>query len=631
MQDLIRRKRGHALRRRASLVLFLVILVIRPAWAVQPDPDTVPFTRDWFPMNFPVGGGIGTKLMWEHARAADPKVQADARRRCGEALQKGLSPMFEMAWDDPKAKGPGYDEWTAWKQAHKQYWIQDRDGKPCRDPYYFDAISAAMPYDPADWPAGVKNATRNEWDLAKLVGFAKATGAVGYFAADKYDLGWAHYMTTDKWDFNPRMIDAFAARTGVNVPGATVSERSAFIVKNHFSRWTDFICESIAVRHTQILPALKAQGVEHPMVAFQIDYNVTANRIKGLDLRMVGERSRFGEVVKRVEMQGDPGRPIQDRSLSPSFFGLFACRAPGVMHGGQMASLHADFWRSLELVGFPRGTTDPEKIEFAGKYLKQHWLGVGWWHVANADGSLRRGVCEWMRTYWDSGKVAPEVVELARSVKPTRPFGLAFYYSVSVERAYESEYPATGKLYPLTGGMSANTGGGKAHEAQHFGIPIGYSVSDVALDSLQRANYPTGWLTCGIDRMPPEELAKLRKIAPVYDLDKIADLATIPSPVRFSAGACGYAFRDQKGRSILLVWRQGRGPNAKDERHAGNTAIDCTVSLSGIADGSYVVEDLLDASDKRRVVVSGGRGSFSFRLDRWECRAFRSDLPSPNG
>jgi hypothetical protein len=130
--------------------------------------------------------------------------------------------------------------------------------------------------------------------------------------------------------------------------------------------------------------------------------------------------------------------------------------------------------------------------------------------------------------------------------------------------------------------------------------------------------------------MPSEELSKLKKIAPVYDLNTITDLGTIPSPVKLSAGACGYALQDQNRRSVFLIWRQGRGPNAKDEKNAGNTGMNCTVSFSGIADGSYVVEDLFNGSNRQTVIISGGLGSFSFPLERWDCRAFWSNLPSPN-
>jgi hypothetical protein len=158
---------------------------------------------------------------------------------------------------------------------------------------------------------------------------------------------------------------------------------------------------------------------------------------------------------------------------------------------------------------------------------------------------------------------------------------------------------------------------------------VGYSVSDTALDRLQPENYPTGWLTTGLDKMSAEKLGKLRKIALVYDLETTTNFNRIPSPVRFSPGACGYAFQDQQGRSIFLIWRQGRGPGSKDERNAGDTGIDCTVSFDRAADGTYPVEDLFDASQRQSITIAGGKGSFNFRLDRWDCRAFSSTIPAP--
>ncbi len=250
--------------------------------------------------------------------------------------------------------------------------------------------------------------------------------------------------------------------------------------------------------------------------------------------------------------------------------------------------------------------------------LKQHWLAVGFWHIANTDGTVRRGVCEFMRHYWDGGKEPREAVELVRKHIPTRPFGPALYYSRAVELSYEKDYPATGKLYPL---------GDRAYAAQQSGIPIGYSVSDIALDSLIRKpeNHPSAWLTTGIDRMPKAELEKLKRIAPVHDLGSL-DRDRLATPIRFSKGACGYAFRDQQNKTIILVWRQGRPPGSKSEADHGRTPVDCTVSFSNLQDGQYRITDMLDEELSASVKAANGTGRFFFTLDRWDCRVFTSDI-----
>jgi hypothetical protein len=211
-----------------------------------------------------------------------------------------------------------------------------------------------------------------------------------------------------------------------------------------------------------------------------------------------------------------------------------------------------------------------------------------------------------------------------------KPFGPAFYYSVPVERKFENVFPATNKLYPLVNRDGYGSGFGYAQQAMHAGVPVGYYVGDEALDSVKPENYPTAWLTSNTDSMPAEELAKLNSIAPVHDLAKVKDWTTIPSPIKFSAGACGFAFQDQHDESIILIWRQGRGPDGKDESVAGNTSMSCTVNFSTIKDGTYSVEDLFDNTIKYPVTIENGSGSFNFTLERWDCRAFKSTMLSPN-
>ena len=604
---------------RFALAYSLILIPMQSLFAVVPDPITAPFESDWRDYNFSYyHGSVGQVLMWKNTGLNQPAEQAKTRAETARILAQGKLPLFQMAWDGVTSTDPGQKEWCEWKQSRSRYWILDRFGKKPDDDYYTDAITAVMPYDSPDWPAGVINGTRNDWDLDKMLEFAKATGAVGYFAADKYDLGWAHYMRTAEYDFNPRIIDAFGARFNIVIPGGTVRERSDFIRNNCFNEWTDFICEGTAVRHTMLQPRLKAMGVNHPMVAFQVDYPVVTHRLKGLDYRMVAERAGWGEVLKRVELQGDGLRDLKPNCQACNDFGLFASLAPDMMFGAQMNADHEEFWNSVNRVFFNAGL----RTEFGRKYLRQHWLSVGWWHIANLDGTVRRGVCEFMRHYWDGGTAPAEAVNLVRSHVPVRPFGFAFYYSRPVELIYEKKYPSTGRLYPMND---------KAYAAQWSGLPVGYSVSDVALGGLtaHRASHPAAWLTTDVDKIPAGELAGLKAIAPVYDMNT-ADFDAIPSLIRFSPGACGYAFHDQNDKSVFLIWRQGRPPGTNDETRYGDRGMKCQLDFHGIKDGIYWVKDLFNPGTEWVIEISGGSGGFSFDLDRWDCRAFISNLMAPN-
>ncbi len=577
-------------------------------------------------MPWGLNGSIGRHLFWESTELNNAKYQKDRQADGANRIKSGIAPLFEMAWDEPTDADAGAKQYNAWKQAHQQYWQRDKDGNLSTDAYYKDAISPGMPYDQADLPAGLTSGTRNDFDLDRLVSYAKATGAVGYFAADKYDSGMAWYQTAADWDFNTRQIDGFSAKSGISIPGTTISQKSTYIRNNCFSKWVDYLCENLAIRHTQLQPKLKALGVAHPIVVFQIDFEVADYRLKTMDLRMVAKRAAYGEVLKRIELQGDGLRIPKEKSATPVIVGTFAARAPGVMYGAQMSSNHDAFTDSMTLAGI----TKDIQSEWGPKYLKQHWLSVGWTHVANANGTLLRPICEFMRTYWDQGTIPDEVVSAVRTHKPVKPFGVAFYYSVAVERTYEDSFPRTNRLYPLVEKGGYGSGFGYAQQAVHAGLGGGYYVSDAALDSLQPANYPTAWLTSNTDRMPAAELAKLKAIAPVYDLATVSDWTTIPSPIKFTSGACGFAFQDQHNESIVLVWRQGRGLNGA-ETTSGATAMNCTVSFSDVTDGTYSVEDLFDASNTYPLTISGGKGSFAFPLDKWDCRAFKTTLLSPNG
>jgi len=597
-----------------TLTMLLLTVITPVLRAERPNPVTVPFEKQWRTWDFPYFHiSVGKVLMWEHTALADPAEQKKVQEATARIKARGIAPLFQMAWDPVKHDDPGQKQWCQWKQQRPHYWLRDRNGELSAEDYYTDTISAVMPYDREDWPAGVTDGTRNDWDIEKMVGFARATGAIGYFAADKYDLGWAHFQRTKDCDFNPRIIDAFGKKLGISIPGDSIQAKSDFIRKNYFIEWTNYICDGIATRHTSLQPRLKEIGVEHPLVAFQVDYPIAHHRVKGLDYRMLAERAEWGEILKRVELQGDGLRDLLPKGRACNDFGLFACLAPDMMFGAQMNADHGEFWKSLNRVFRGDG-----KQEYGHKYLKQHWLAVGWWHIANTDGTVRRGVCEFMRHYWDGGKEPKRAVELVRSHIPTRPFGPALYYSRAVELSYEKDYPTTGKLYPL---------GDKAYAAQQSGIPIGYSVSDISLDGLIRkpANYPSAWLTTGMDRMPKAELEKLKRIAPVYDLDSI-DLSQLSTPISFSKGACGYAFRDQENKMIILVWRQGRPPSSRNEADHGQTPIDCSVSFGHLQNGEYQIADMFDEEFSASVKVANGKGRFSFRLDRWDCRAFICDI-----
>jgi hypothetical protein len=204
---------------------------------------------------------------------------------------------------------------------------------------------------------------------------------------------------------------------------------------------------------------------------------------------------------------------------------------------------------------------------------------------------------------------------------PVRPFGLALYFSLNVEREYEK----TGGRYDFAGILARVQG--KAGTAMYNGAATGYIVSTNTIDLMSKAMYPTGWVTSDIDKMPAEERQKLESIAPVYDMDKGN---TFPSPISFTTGLCGYAFVDQDNKTVIIIWRRGRNTSVADESGIDNGALNATLSFSGIKDGRYTVTDIFDASKTFKLDIAQGKGSFDVTVDRWDCRAFVSDIVTPN-
>jgi len=117
--------------------------------------------------------------MWEHTPLANHQEQQKTQAATTRIKERGIAPLFQMAWDPLESDEPGQKEWCAWKQARPHYFQRDRHNQLAREDYYTDTISTTMPYDARDWPDGVTNGTRNDWDLEKLVSFARATGSIG--------------------------------------------------------------------------------------------------------------------------------------------------------------------------------------------------------------------------------------------------------------------------------------------------------------------------------------------------------------------------------------------------------------------------------------------------------------------
>ncbi|NJL31588.1 MAG: hypothetical protein HC898_08125 [Phycisphaerales bacterium] len=215
------------------------------------------------------------------------------------------------------------------------------------------------------------------------------------------------------------------------------------------------------------------------MLGFQTHRTPNQRRMLGTDYRIILEHVPADQIWSRVELQGDKLRKLQPPGASSAVFGPFAAREPDFIVAGQMNADHEAFWDSVNNTYADTPAVDRE--ERGRKYLMHQWLEVGWTHIATRQGTVRRGVQFFMRQYWDPRDSQPPVVDLIHRHHPTRPYGLASYYSIPSERKMESQL----KEYQISDRLAA---------LRSRGVPFGYHVSDASLPKLDQIHAPTGWI-----------------------------------------------------------------------------------------------------------------------------------------
>jgi hypothetical protein len=612
--------------RRTSILSFTCLFITgflfgTDASAKSPDPVTVPWMEEiieWAP------GGTSSdvmpgRLFWEHTFRADEGWQGNSRVTCRGIEARGEYPVLEMLrWGSMlNNTEPGVRQWAEWMNAHQHYWWRDKNGVLNGNSQNVEFVNPHILIDRQDWPEGIDNARIYQWAGDRLFRLCRASGARGYFAADYYDM--MPHTDTRNHDFNIRAIDDFENYAGVDVPGSSIAERAQHILQNYQPQWNDYMCDYYAARHAEVPRRLRMELDVKGFVSFQGDYGVQQCRYRGMDLQFYKKWGiQFGEILKYVEVQGDGLREIPIKSNTPTFVAIWAARAPEVCVGLKADAESEDFRDGLRKVFRNSGLED----EYAYKYLKTEYLSVGWMGVIHTDGTLRRAITSIRRHYWDAGRVPEKVSTVLRNHYPARPFGPAFYYSLNVERDYEK----TGGRYDFTGNLARVQG--KAGNAVYNGVPAGYMISTTTLQMIRAPYYPTTWVTSDLSRMPQEELAWLRAIAPVFDIDDGYD---IPSPVSFSQGLSGYAFVDQEDKTIVLVWRRGRNSTTGDESVIDTDNITAQISFEGVQDGTYRATDCFDDNTFYDMSITDGKGAFSFPMERWDCRAFWTTVPTPNG
>ncbi len=535
----------------------------------------------------------------------------------------GGDPNNLGATPDNSAIG-GWKEWGAWMTNHPQYQSTDWHGKT--EAGYFTPL---MPMDPADWPAtwtapagwvapagwsgGKPTQTTSyaEWLGTRLAQLCYAVDCRGMMCAD-YVVGleWG-----DAVDYNPRVMDDFATWAGVTIPGTSIEERSDYIQVNLKALWWDYKCTRFRDFYGSLGKNLLANG-KTPMVGGQISGYPMWTRGSGNDFRIYtqGNEGLLGQYwFFNVELQADSLRPPTDYWLSALAMASTAAREPDMRLGGQMDATggQGEFDRSVTNAGYDAA--------WGLKYITHQWLSVGWSHIAGRDGVVRRAPMSFMRSYWDAGKTPEAELMLIQGHIPRHPFGPAFYYSASIERAFEEDHwnskTSNGEwfLFPKMSREVFPKSAASPRRGHARGLCMGYVVSDVGLDHMAKADRPSGWIIYDDDRLPAAERAKLEAIAPIYNIDAggadadgskaAALLALGPVHIAQDSDQClnALAFVDQNDSVILMISNTNDTPGTGD------------VVFTNVGDGSFAATGLLNANDTS-FAVQGGTGRFAISV-----------------
>ena len=466
---------------------------------------------------------------------------------------------------------------------------------------------------PVDWtpPAGwvaplgwinnkpTSKMSYGQWLGVRLSQLALQIGCRGVYCAD-YVIGleWG-----DAIDYNTRVVDDFAAWAGVFIPAGTVAFRADYIQNNIKAKWWDFKCARFAEFYGSMAKNLLQNG-KVPLVGGQIGGNPTMTRGSGNDFRLYTQGA--GGLAGRywffnVELQGDDLRPPSDYWYSGICMGATAAREPDILLGSQMDATggQGGFDHSVANAG--------HDAAWGLKYITQQWLSVGWTHIAGRNGTVRRATGSFMRSYWDAGVTPQTEMDLILSHIPRHPFGPAVYYSVAIERFFDTGNGKTGnnrwlclekidrEMLPYKPGYSYGN---------LRGLCNGYWVSDAGIDNLKPVDYPSAWIVYDSDNLPAVERTKLLAMAPIIDPEKdfaaaANNLWTLgPVYISQTQSQClnCLAFVDQKGSVIVMII------NTQETAGSGNLV------FTNVGNGNFNCIGLLGTGNAA-LTVTGNTGS----------------------
>jgi hypothetical protein len=505
-----------------------------------------------------------------------------------------------IAADRQAGKFPGRPEFVAWRNfisSHPQYADIAFDGgsMPPQASYFrswgadWGHISPLTPLDAADCPPTAPSVC--SWGDLFAYRWAQTTKVTGGYGLQLSDFTDGQPYQNTLHDMNPRIIAAFNATLapGAGVPASSVAAQSAWIDKNVFSVWTDFLDRGYAAFYAALAKQVAASANHPALVIGQCSISPAFKRTEGVDARLLVQQLNANNFMclwdDQVIQLGRSGPIATPPMAELAGYVLAAAREPRVRNGANLEADDAAYWSAIE--SFYPTLPAATQTDLGLRLLKRLWLWSAWAHIADRNGEVRRAIAFTSRDYWDVGKLSrlAPLQALIATLVPARPFGGALYYPISVERATEAANAAA--LQP--GDVpSTYLPPAALQELLDSGAPLGYYVSDAALPKISTAsgNAPSAWVVIDPSNMlPASELASLKAVAPV--VTSLAQLAALPGqPLLFSGGLAGFGFRAQTGQIVVVASNPSTAAAAPSvtgtiEAHVGAGSFSLTERFSG--------------------------------------------------
>lgn len=606
----------------------------------QPTAERPLLHTRFFTRNHGSGGRVPEQLFWRDSRLVE-KVDT-AREANRRSIAEGIKPLFGlMMWggvyyDSEPGSGrqhsdkPAYNAYWRWNHERRHYFARRADGRTWSRNYAEDGtakeawITPSRPLDPGDRSADIT--TFGDWYAQRIAERAAAIDARGVLLADYADQ-MPHSTALDQ-DFSEPIVADFERWSGIDVPGDDPASWAAAIRRDHLSAWIDYLSDAYGRWWLDMARRIEDATGGEAVTAMQKHSFPHSSRYHAADLIWMRKHAeRPSQIAYHVETWSPPsprGGAIGDGEISAYVgqLGTHLCREPDIVRGafvpttghvrypGGDRARGTDHFRMIDHADriYSLSLSADQKTEMQDAIQRGAWMALGWTHLAARSGRVERAAMYFF-THWSKDENPYDLFhEVIQPIAPTRPYGPAFYYSTSTERAFERRQEMWN---PLPRIADAAKRGDDGH------VMLAYFVSDQTLPTLDEDARPTAWVVDEPETLADDERRMLEAVAPIHDIHAADPLPTAALPIRFFGDATGFAFVDQRDRVIVFVTR---------DHVLSDQAIVAEIRFRDVPDGEYRAVDL-ETGQEIGFRVAGGEGVLQVPLERWSSRAFHTDLP----